>query len=111
MQIDVIHSMAIIAVVALVTALIRFSPFIIFPAGKEAPKTINYLGTVLPYAIMGMLVIYCLRNTSFASAGQWAPAFISVALVVALHVWKRNTLISVLCGTICYMVLVQTVFA
>lgn len=111
MQIDVMHSVAIIAVVATVTALTRFLPFMIFPAGREVPKTVNYLGNVLPYAIMGMLVIYCLRSISFATAGQWAPALISVVLVAVVHAWKRNTLVSVLLGTVVYMVLIQTVFA
>lgn len=106
-----IHSMLIIAVIAIVTLVIKFTPFWVFPPGKEVPKVINYLGDLLPYAIMGMLVIYCLRTVSFSDMANWAPAFISIALIVVLHVWKRSNLISILGGTVCYMVLIQGVFA
>ncbi|MBQ7801199.1 MAG: AzlD domain-containing protein [Oscillospiraceae bacterium] len=104
-----LHSAALIAVMALVTMALRFLPFLIF-RNRETPKYIAYLGRVLPYAIMGMLVVYCLRGVSFAAVGSWLPALISCALVVALHLWKRNTLISIIGGTVCYMVLVQMVF-
>ena len=104
-----IHAAALVAIVALVTIALRFLPFIIF-RGIETPKFITYLGKVLPFAIMGMLVVYCLRNISLAATPFGIPEIISVALVVALHVWKKNTLLSIIGGTVCYMVLVQMVF-
>ena len=104
-----IHAALLVAVAALVTMGLRFLPFVIFQ-GRETPKFIAYLGKVLPFAIMGMLVVYCLRNISFAAAPFGIPEVISVALVVALHIWKKNTLLSIIGGTVCYMVLVQMVF-
>ena len=107
-MINVGQSLAIIAVTAAVTALIRFSPFLIFHKG--APKPILYLGEVLPFAVMGMLVVYCLKNTSFISAPYGAPELLAILFVVIVHKWKHNTLLSVAGGTICYMLLVQMVF-
>ena len=104
-----IHSIALIAVMSLVTIALRFLPFLVF-RNRQTPKYIAYLGRVLPYAIMGMLVVYCLKGVSFAALGGWLPALISCALVAALHLWKRNTLLSIIGGTLCYMVLVQLVF-
>ena len=106
---DKLHAAALVAVIAAVTIALRFAPFLLL-RGRETPKFIAYLGRVLPYAIMGMLVIYCLRGTSFAQPGTWLPQAISVALVVGLHIWKRNTLLSIIAGTACYMILVQMVF-
>lgn len=103
------HAALLVAVVALVTMGLRFLPFAIFRS-RETPKFIAYLGKVLPFAIMGMLVVYCLRNISFAAMPFGIPEVISVVLVVILHLWKRNTLLSIIGGTICYMVLVQMVF-
>ncbi|MBQ8814536.1 MAG: AzlD domain-containing protein [Lachnospiraceae bacterium] len=108
-MIDVSKSLAIIAVTAVVTALIRFSPFLIFHKGT--PKPILYLGKVLPHAVMGMLVVYCLKNTSFISAPFGAPELLAILFVVIVHKWRHNTLLSVAGGTICYMLLVQVVFA
>lgn len=71
---------------------------------------ILYLGRVLPPAVIAMLIIYCLKDISFAQAGGWVPQFISVAVVVVLHLWKHNNLLSIFGGTILYMVLVQAVF-
>ena len=102
------QSLAIIAVTAAVTALIRFLPFLIFHKGT--PKPILYLGEVLPFAVMGMLVVYCLKNTSFISAPYGAPELLAILFVVIVHKWKHNTLLSVAGGTICYMLLVQLVF-
>ncbi len=99
-----------IAVIALVTALLRFLPFSIFSGNRKTPKIVEKLGRVLPYAIMGMLVVYCLKDLSFASAPGFLPQLIACAVVVVLHVWKRNTLVSIIGGTVCYMVLVQLVF-
>ncbi len=105
-----LHSALMVAVVALVTIALRFAPFLIFRGSKQPPAFVAYLGRVLPYAIMGMLVVYCLRNISFASAPHGAPELIACAVVAALHLWKRNTLISIAGGTVCYMLLIQLVF-
>ena len=104
-----IHAAALVAVVALVTIFLRFLPFLIF-RNRTSPAFITYLGKVLPFAIMGMLVVYCLRNISFSAMPFGIPEVISVALVVGLHVWKKNTLLSIISGTVCYMLLVQFVF-
>ena len=105
-----LHSALIVAVVALVTIGLRFLPFVVFSGNKQTPPFVAYLGRVLPYAIMGMLVVYCLRNTSVRTAPHGLPELISCALVAGLHLWKRNTLISIVGGTACYMLLVQLVF-
>lgn len=105
-----VHAALLIGVIALVTVLLRFLPFLIFGGKRETPEFITYLGKVLPFAIMGMLVVYCLRNISVASSPFGIPELIAVAVVVALHLWKRNTLVSIIGGTACYMVLVQLVF-
>ena len=104
-----LHSAALVAVISLVTIGLRFLPFLIF-RGRETPQFIDYLGRVLPYAIMGMLVVYCLRGTSIFEAPHGIPELIAAAIVVGLHVWKKNTLLSIIAGTVCYMVLVQVVF-
>ena len=104
-----LHSAALVAVIALVTIGLRFLPFLIF-RGRETPAFIEYLGRVLPYAIMGMLVVYCLRGTALFDAPHGIPELIATATVVGLHVWKKNTLLSIIAGTVCYMVMVQVVF-
>ena len=104
------HAALIIAVAGAVTLLLRFLPFLIFGGTRETPPFVVYLGKVLPYAIMGMLVIYCLRGISFTAAANFLPELIACAVVVLAHVWKRNTLLSIISGTLCYMLLVQVVF-
>ena len=104
------NSWLIVAVIALVTALLRFLPFIIFSDSKKTPKIIEKLSKSLPYAIMGMLVIYCLKGISFASVEGFLPLIIASLIVGILYIWKRNTLVSIVLGTICYMLLVQLVF-
>lgn len=104
------HTWICVAVIALVTAMLRFLPFVIFNGKRKTPKMIDKLGTMLPYAIMGMLVIYCLKEISFTHISTCLPELIACAVVGGLHVWKRNTLISIICGTVCYMLLVQFVF-
>lgn len=104
------HAALLIAVVALVTMGLRFLPFLVFGGNRQTPKFIAYLGKVLPFAIMGMLVVYCLRNISFSAMPFGIPELIACALVVGLHLWKKNTLLSIIAGTLCYMFLVQTVF-
>lgn len=96
--------------IALVTALTRFLPFAVFNKNRKTPKIIEKLGKVLPCAIMGMLVVYCLKDTSFISMSSYLPALIASLTVGILYVIKRNTLISIIGGTMCYMLLVQVVF-
>ena len=105
-----IHSILLIAVVSVVTMLLRFLPLWIFGNGQKTPEVIQYLGKVLPYAIMGMLVVYCLKDISFADVGGFLPQLIACAVVAVLYVWRKNTLLSIVCGTVCYMLLVQLVF-
>lgn len=104
-----LHSMLIVAVTAGVTILLRFLPFFVF-GEKKTPEFLDYLGKFLQYAIMAMLVVYCLKGVSFAAAASWLPVVLGVTVVVVLHVWKRNTLISIVGGTICYMIMVQGIF-
>ena len=99
-----------VAVIALTTALLRFLPFMIFGRGRKTPRIISKLSRSLPLAIMGMLVVYCLRGVSFTSPAGFLPALIACAVVAALHLWRRNTLVSIVSGTVCYMLLVQLVF-
>ena len=99
-----------VLVSAAVTALIRFLPFWVFRGGRPVPPAVEKLGRVLPYAIMGMLVVYCLKGVSFAALGGWLPSLLACAVTGGLYVWKRNTLLSIICGTVCYMLLVQLVF-
>ena len=105
-----LHSALIIAVIALVTAALRFLPFLIFGEKRKTPPLVSYLGQVLPYAIMGMLVVYCLKGISFAAFPFGIPELLGVVVVTLLHIWKRNTLLSIGAGTVCYMLLVQLVF-
>lgn len=105
-----IHSALLVAVIVLVTMLTRFLPFLVLGGKKQTPAFITWLGKVLPFAIMGMLVVYCLKGVSVLSAPHGIPELISCLLVALLHVWKRNTLISIVGGTVCYMLLVQAVF-
>ncbi|MBP3538691.1 MAG: branched-chain amino acid transporter permease [Oscillospiraceae bacterium] len=99
-----------IALAVLATMLTRFLPFLLFPAGKTTPKYIQYLGSVLPAAVFGLLVVYCLRGVSIFTGAHGLPELISIAVVVGLHVWKRQMLLSIAAGTVCYMLLVQLVF-
>lgn len=104
------HDLILIAVMTLVTMATRFLPFLIFGEKKETPPLITYLGQVLPFAIMGMLVVYCLKDVAFLSAPFGAPEIIGCAIVAVLHLWKRNSLLSIGVGTVCYMLMVQLIF-
>ena len=95
---NTVHSLLIVAVMAVFTALTRFLPFLAFPEGRKRPKVITYLGTVLPYALIGMLVIYCVKSVSIVAYPYCIPELLAVVLVALLHIWKRNTLISVFGG-------------
>ena len=104
-----LRAVTLIAVCVAVTIVLRFLPFVIFGRKKEIPGYITYLSGVLPYAIMGMLVVYCLKNVSFCGI-SWNSEIAASAVVVGLHVWKRNTLLSIAAGTVLYMFLIQAVF-
>jgi branched-subunit amino acid transport protein AzlD len=99
-----------IAMVVFGTMLTRFLPFLVFPSGKATPNYIQYLGKVLPSAVIGLLVIYCFKDVSLLYGTYGIPEFLGVAVVVLLHFWKKNMLLSIAGGTIGYMVLVQMVF-
>ncbi len=99
-----------IAVVALGTMLTRFLPFLIFPGGRPTPKLMQYLGKALPGAVFGLLVVYCLKHVNLLSGSHGIPEAIAVVVVVLLHLWKRQILLSIAGGTVCYMLLVQIVF-
>lgn len=105
-----LHAALTVAVAALVTAGLRFLPFLIFGENRQTPPLITYLSQVLPYAIMGMLVVYCLKDVPLTAAPFGIPEAIGCAVVALLHVWKRSTLLSIGAGTVCYMLLVQLVF-
>ncbi len=105
-----LYPILMVLVSACVTALLRFLPFWIFSGKRKTPEIILYLGRVLPYAIMGMLVVYCLKNMSFAESPFGIPEIVASAAVVLLHLFKRNTLLSICGGTIVYMVFVQMIF-
>lgn len=104
------QQMIMIGMVILGTMLTRFLPFLIFPAGKPTPNYIRYLGTVLPSAVFGLLVVYCLKNVSLFAGNHGIPELISISIVIGLHVWKHQMLLSIAGGTLCYMLLVQLVF-
>ena len=104
------QQMITIGMVVLGTVMTRFVPFLVFPAGKPTPKYIQYLGKVLPAAVFGLLVIYCLKNVSLFAGSHGIPEMIGIAVVVGLHLWKRQMLISIAGGTGGYRVLVQFVF-
>lgn len=99
-----------VGLVVLGTVLTRFLPFLVFPAGKPTPKYIQYLGKVLPSAVFGLLIIYCLKNVNIFTGSHAVPELLSIAVVIALHLWKRQMLLSIAGGTVFYMLLVQFVF-
>ena len=100
---------AALLLMALLTFLLRGLPFFIFQH-QTMPPVLVHLGNVLPYAVMGMLVVYCLKDMTFSSAGGFLPYLMATFLTVLTYIWKRNTLLSIVSGTLCYMVLVQLVF-
>ncbi|MDF2678236.1 MAG: branched-chain amino acid transport [Bacillota bacterium] len=104
------QSLMIIIVIALVTLFTRAIPFLIFSGQGETPKYVVYIGKVLPAAVIGMLIIYCVKNVSLTKLPYGIPEAISIITVASLHIWKRNNLISILGGTVTYMILIQFVF-
>lgn len=105
------HAFWIAVVVALVNWALRLIPAYSLGNKKETPPFLTYIANVLPYAIMGMLIVYCLKGASFTGWPYALPELISIALVAGIHWWKQNTILSIVVGTIVYMVLVQFVFA
>lgn len=99
-----------IGMVVLGTVLTRFLPFLIFPAGKETPPFLKYIGKVLPCAVFGLLIIYCLKNVSIFEGNHGIPELIAIAAVVGVHLWKKQMLLSIAVGTVLYMLLIQFVF-
>lgn len=99
-----------ISMVVIGTMLTRFLPFLLFPSGKPTPKYIQYLGKALPAAVFGLLVIYCLKDVTIFSGSHGLPELLAITLVIILHCYKRQMLLSIAGGTICYMLLVQWVF-
>lgn len=110
MHLSAIPTLIIILAVSLGTQLTRWLPFVMFPEKKEPPKAVLYLGRVLPPAMMGLLVVYCFKGVSWLSGSHGVPELLATAAVAALHLWKRNVLLSIAGGTALYMVLVQLVF-
>ena len=104
------HDIAMIAVMTLVTMATRFLPFLVFGEKRKTPELILYLGKVLPFSIMGMLVVYCLKDVHFLSGTFGIPEILGCTIVAVLHLWRRNSLLSVGVGTVSYMLLVQLVF-
>lgn len=105
-----LHSALLVAVMAAVTALIRFLPFFVFGERRKTPDFVLYLGKVLPSAIMGMLVVFCLKSVSLFSGTRGIPEAAACLVTAGLYVWRRNTLLSIISGTVCYMLLIQLVF-
>lgn len=105
-----LRELILILVIALCTFLTRVTPFALFGRHQSPPAPITYLGKVLPAAVIAILVIYCVKGVEFSQAEGFVPQFLAIGVVVLLHLWKRNNLLSIAGGTICYMILVQGVF-
>ncbi|MBU5454233.1 branched-chain amino acid transporter permease [Caproiciproducens sp. MSJ-32] len=110
MTLTIFQAFIIICLAALATMITRFLPFILFKDAKSNNSYINFLGQVLPFSAIGLLVVYCLKNVNFAATSNWLPEAISVTVIVILHYWKENVLLSIGVGTIIYMFLIQVVF-
>ncbi len=111
MRLTMVQTLVILLAVAAGTQITRWLPFVLFPENREPPKVVAYLGRVLPPAMMGLLVVYCLRSVDLLSGSHGLPETIAVAVIAVLHLWKRNVLLSIAGGTAVYMLLVQVVFA
>ena len=111
MTLSIGQSIAMILVVAICTFLTRVAPFLIFGGDKALPPAISYLGNILPPAIMAALIIYCLKSINFLNFPSGIPEIISIGVVALLHLWKHNALLSISVGTVCYMFLIQVIFA
>ena len=111
MRLNFIQSLIIVCMVALATQITRWTPFLVFSGGRRLPKVVEDLGRLLPPAMMGLLVVYCLKGVTWLAAPHGAPELIAIAAVVLLHRWKNNVLLSIAGGTAVYMLLVQVIFA
>lgn len=107
---SLLEQMITIGMVVLGTMMTRFIPFIIFPSGRPTPSYVQYLGKVLPSAALGLLVVYSIKDVKFLSGHHGAPELISIAIVIFLHIWKKNMFLSIASGTLVYMFLVQFLF-
>ena len=107
---DYRHAMIVIALMGLAVLSTRIVPVLIFGRGERVPEFILYLGRVVPYTAMGLLIVYCLRDVPVMDAPHGLPEIISLAVVTVTYIWKRNTILSVVIGTALYMFLVQSVF-
>ena len=107
---DYRHAMIVIIVMGLAVLATRIVPVLIFGRGEKVPEFILYLGRVVPYTAMGLLIVYCLRDVPVLDAPHGLPELISLAVVTLTYLWKRNTIFSVVIGTALYMFLVQSVF-
>lgn len=110
MQLTGIQTFIIILAVALGTMVTRFTPFLLFPEKKEVPKFITYLGKVLPTAMMGLLIVYCFKSVSIRSFPYGIPEGLATLVIILLHQWKSNVLLSIGGGSLFYMILVQYIF-
>ena len=104
------YVLSMVAVSAVVTALLRFLPFLLLRKGHKTPAIITYLGKVLPCAIMGMLVVYCMKDVTVTAWPHGIPELLGCVIVALLHIWRRNTLLSIGVGTVVYMLMVQFLF-
>ncbi|MCI5723325.1 MAG: AzlD domain-containing protein [Erysipelotrichaceae bacterium] len=96
-----------VLIMALSVQLTRFLPFLIFGKNKDVPKIVEYFGKVLPAATMGLLVIYCFKDVDYSSISSILPTVLASITVIAIHLWKRNTIVSISVGTIIYMILLR----
>lgn len=104
------HALLVILVMGAATLLTRLLPVLIFGRGEKVPDFVMYLGRVVPYTAMGLLIVYCLRDVSFLSGSRGLPETVALGVVAASYLWKRNTIVSVVSGTLVYMLLVQRIF-
>ena len=109
-MVDYRYALIIIVIMGLVTLAARIVPMLIFGRDEKVPDYIMYLGRTVPYTAMGLLIVYCLRDISFASAPHALPEIIAMAVVIGSYLWKRNSILSVVVGTALYMFWVQVVF-
>ena len=105
--IEIIITMLAVTLGAMAT---RFTPFILFPEGRNPPEVVTYLGRVLPPVMMGLLVVYCLKGVPILTSPHGLPELISITFIVFIHLWRKNVLLSIGCGTALYMLLIQKVF-
>ena len=104
------HQLITVALIILATAIMRFLPFVLFPDNKPTPRFIHYLGVVLPAAVFGLLMVYALKGVNVLEGSLGIPELIGIAVTAGVHLWKKQMLLSISAGTICYMLLVQFVF-